>query len=144
MNRAGLAPMLGVAAVLLMPAISAPGAAQTAQQDGQWEIKAQMSMGGAPVVDPMTTTQCVSKEDAKNPQSFLPTVGDANGCKVSNQKTEGNKTTFTLVCAGPPHFSGAGEIIYGRDSYTGSMKMDIAGQEMTVTYSAKRTGDCTK
>ena len=141
MNR--LALMLGVAVVLSMSAMPVP-AAQAPQQAGQWEIKAQMSMGGAPVVEPMTTTQCVSVEDAKNPQNFLPTAGDANGCKVSNQRTEGNKTTFTLVCAGPPGFSGAGEIIYGRDSYTGSMKMDIGGQEMTVTYSAKRTGDCTK
>jgi hypothetical protein len=141
MNRFVL--MLGVAVVLSMSAMPVP-AAQSPQQAGMWEIKAQMSMGGAPVVEPMTTTQCVSAEDAKNPQTFLPTAGDANGCKVSNQRTEGNKTTFTLVCAGPPGFSGAGEIIYARDSYTGSMKMDLGGQEMTVTYSAKRTGDCTK
>ena len=141
MNR--LVLMFAVALVLSVSAMPAP-AAQAPQQAGQWEIRAQMSMGGAPVVDPMTTTQCVSAEDAKNPQNFLPTAGDANGCKVSNQKTEGNKTTFTLVCTGPPSFSGDGEIIYGRDSYTGSMKMEIAGQEMTVTYSAKRTGDCTK
>ena len=141
MNRARLVLLFGVAAALSMAAMPAP-AAQAGQQDGQWEIKAQMSMGGMPVVEPMTTTQCVSKEDAKNPQSFLPTAGDANGCKVSNQQVNGNKTTFTLTCEGPPKFSGAGEIVYGRDSYTGSMKMDIAGQEMTVTYSAKRTGDC--
>jgi hypothetical protein len=45
--------------------------------------------------------------------------------------------TFSLRCEGPPSFSGVGEIVYGQDRYTGSMKMDVGGQAMTVTYSAK-------
>jgi hypothetical protein len=142
MNLADLVPMLAVTALVAMPASAA---AQAPRQDGQWEIKAQMEMGGLPVqLEPVTTTQCVSKEDAKNPQNLLPTGESANGCRVSDYRVEGNTTTFSLTCDGPPKFSGVGEIVYGEDKYTGSMKMDVGGQAMTVTYSAKRTGDCIK
>jgi len=127
--------MLAVTALFAMSA----AVPQAPRQDGQWEIKAQME-----TAEPLTTTQCVSKEDAKNPQNFLPTGGNANGCKVSDYKVEGNTTTFSLTCDGPPQFSGVGEIVYGQDRYTGSMKMDVGGQTLTVTYSAKRTGDCIK
>ena len=136
MNFVDLARMLALTALFAMPA---PAVAQAPRQDGQWEIKAQMEMA-----EPFTTTQCVSKEDAKSPQNLLPMGANANGCKVSDYKVEGNRTTFSLTCDGPPTLSGVGEIVYGQDSYTGSMKMDVGGQAMTVTYSAKRTGDCTK
>jgi hypothetical protein len=116
-----------------------------ARQDGQWEIKAQMEMAGMPVdLQPMTTTECISKDDAKDPQKFLPGADQTNGCKVSDYKVNGNRTTFTLKCDGPPAFSGTGEIVYTQDAYTGSMKMDLGGQSAVVKYSAKRLGDCTK
>ena len=143
MKRIELAPMLAVTVVVVM---SAGMVAQVPRQDGQWEIKAQMDMAGMPMqMEPISTTQCVSKEDAaKNPQNFLPTGENENGCKVSDYRIEGNKTTFSLKCDGPPAFSGVGEIVYGQDTYTGSMKMDMGGQPMTVKYSARRIGDCTK
>ena len=39
--------------------------------------------------------------------------------------------------------TGTGEITYGTDSYTGSMKMSSGGRDMTMKYTAKRLGDCT-
>ena len=40
--------------------------------------------------------------------------------------------------------TGEGEYLYAGDSYTGTVKMTRAGQMMTMKYSGKRLGDCTK
>jgi hypothetical protein len=39
--------------------------------------------------------------------------------------------------------TGTGELLYSGDTYTGTMKMTMQGQEMTMKYSGKRLGDCT-
>ena len=40
--------------------------------------------------------------------------------------------------------TGSGEFLYAGDTYTGTMKMHARGQEMTMKYTGKRLGDCTK
>jgi hypothetical protein len=124
---------------------SASVLAQGERQDGQWEIKATMEMAGMPMeMPPVATTECVSKEDAKDPQRLLPKGDNPNGCKVTDYKVAGNRTTYSLTCDGPPTMSGTGEIIYAQDTYSGALKMEVGGQSMTVKYAARRLGDCIK
>jgi len=41
--------------------------------------------------------------------------------------------------------TGTGEFVYNTDTYTGVMKMQVADQgTMTMKYTGKRLGDCTK
>jgi len=41
--------------------------------------------------------------------------------------------------------SGTGELVYSGDSYTGTMTMEMGGRgTMTMKYTGKRLGDCTK
>ncbi len=53
-----------------------------------------------------------------------------------------------MTCEGAQPMTGTGEFVYATDTYTGTMKMDMArgGQPMAVTmkYNGKRLGDCTK
>lgn len=125
--------------------------AQGPRRDGNWEVTTQMEMSGMQM-PPMVTTQCLTKEDAADPQKALPQRpqrgGPPDSCKVSDYKTDGNKITWTMKCEGANAMSGAGEMIYKGDTYTGTMTMNMtqAGQAMAMTMklSGKRLGDCLK
>ena len=69
-------------------------------------------------------------------------------CKVSDMKTEGNKTSWSMKCDGQTAMNGTGEYTFSGDTYTGQMKIetDRGGQPMAITtkYTGKRIGDCTQ
>lgn len=136
-----------VALVAAVVGLSISALAQGPRRDGRWEVKMEMEMPGMPMkMPPMTTSQCVTKEQAADPQKTVPQVGrgQQSNCKVSDYKVTGNKVTWTMKCEGDQAMSGTGEITYGENSYDGVMKMDRQGQVMTMKYSGKRLGDCTQ
>jgi hypothetical protein len=122
--------------------------AQGPRRDGRWEVTVRMEMPGAPAgLPPMTVTQCVTPEEAKAPDSVLPQApGTAmpETCKLTDQKVSGNKVSWALMCEGAEAMSGNGELVYTDSSFEGFMKMMHSGQTMTMKYTGKRLGDCTK
>jgi Protein of unknown function (DUF3617) len=119
------------------------------RRDGRWEVKMEMDMPGMPQgMPPMTTTQCITPDEAKDPQKAMPQGGrggrGGGDCKVSDYKVDGNKVSWSMRCEGREPMTGTGEFVYEGDSYTGTIKMDRGGQPMTMKYSGKRLGDCTK
>ena len=122
--------------------------AQGPRRDGRWEVKLEMEMPGMPAgMPPQTTTQCITPADAADPQKSMPgrgRGGEQGNCKVSDYKVEGNKVSWKMKCEGREAMSGTGEMVYGTDSYTGAMTMDMGGRSMTMKYTGKRLGDCTK
>ncbi|HUR32729.1 MAG TPA: DUF3617 family protein [Vicinamibacterales bacterium] len=147
----------GVMACAAM-ALSVSLLAQGPRRDGNWEVTMTMDMPGMPQgmsMPPMKSMQCITPADAADPAKTVPQrpagrggAANPNDCKVSDYKTDGNKVTWSMKCEGAQPMSGTGEFLYGTDSYTGTMKMDMArgGQPMAVTmkYEGKRLGDCTK
>ena len=119
-------------------------AAQAARRDGRWEVKMEMSMAGMNL-PAQTMTQCVTPQQANDPLKSLPQGRGGRGpdanCKFSDYKVDGGKVTWTMTC---PQMTGTGEFLYSADVYTGTMKMNMQGQEMTMKYSGKRLGDCTE
>src|SRR5688572_13828231 len=117
--------------------LSVSALAQGPRRDGRWEVKTEMEMPGMPMKMPaITTTQCITKEQAEDPQRSLPQGrGAPNNCKVSDYKVTGNKVTWSMKCEGQDAMSGTGEITYGDNTYEGVMKMDRQGQIMTMKYS---------
>ena len=98
---------------------------------------------------PMKAEQCVTKAMADDPSMAVPKSqgprgGQAGDCKVSDYKLAGNKVTWNMTCTGAQKMTGTGEITYGTNTYDGEMKMKMDMGEMTMKYSAKRLGDCTK
>ena len=129
------------------------------RRDGNWDVTIEMQMPNMPnmpqgmTIPPIKTTQCITKEQAADPSQAMPTPpqrggGPAPDCKVSDYKTVGNKVTWSMSCTGAAAASGTGEFVYGDDSYTGQMVMNVerGGQPMAMTmkYTGKRLGDCTK
>jgi len=139
-------------AIAVVLGLTLPLVAQEVRRDGNWEVKVEMSMPNMPTMNmpPMTMNQCITKEEAADPQKMVPPSGRGNApsdCKMSDYKVAGNKVTFTVTCPSQ-NSSMSGEFLYGADKYDGTMKMDMArgGQTMTMNmkYSGKRLGDCVK
>lgn len=134
------------ARITVVVGLSVSALAQAPRRDGRWEVKTEMEMPGMPMKMPaMTTTQCITREQADDPQRSVPQGrGAPNNCKVSDYKVTGNKVTWSMKCEGPEAMSGTGEITYGENTYEGVMKMEREGQTMTMKYTGKRLGDCPK
>lgn len=117
------------------------------RRDGDWEVKVEMQMPGMPMNLPaQTIRQCITPQEAADPQKALPpsTRGrGANDCKVTDYKVDGNKATWLMSCPSE-QMTGNGEFVYAENSYTGTMKMNARGQDMTMKYTGRRLGDCTK
>jgi uncharacterized protein DUF3617 len=130
-------------------ALSIAAFAQGPRRDGRWEVKIEREFAGAPMqLPPTTTEQCITPEDAKDPNKAAPQMqGRGRGpqnCKVSDQKIEGNKVSWTMKCEGEMAMTGTGEFVYAADAYTGTLKMETGRGAMTMKYTGKRLGDCVK
>jgi hypothetical protein len=143
-----------LAALLSVAAVSGSLLAQTpgARRDGNWQVTLEMEIPGLPQgMPPMTVNQCITKEQAADPSKLVP-QGAGRGmppdCTVSDMKTEGNKTSWSMKCDGQTAMTGTGEITFNADTYIGLMKIttDRGGQPMTMNmkYTGKRIGDCDK
>jgi hypothetical protein len=136
-------------ALVLVGTVAALALAQGPRRDGEWEVKAEMSMPGMPMnMPPMTSKQCITPAEAADPQKAMPPQGrgaNPNDCKVSDYKVDGNKVTWSMACEGRQPMTGKGEIVYTENAYTGTMTMDMQGRGgMTMKYTGKRLGDCKK
>ena len=118
--------------------------AQSPVRPGRWEVTMQMEMPGSPAKMPeMKSTQCVTPEQVKDPANSLPS-GPGKDCKVSDYKQSGNTVTWKMTCAGAQPSTSTGELTFTDDTYTGAMKTNMAGNEMTMKLAGKRLGDCKK
>ena len=135
-----------IAIVVVVAGLSASALAQGPRRDGNWEVKAEMSMPDMPMsMPPMTLTQCVTKEQAQDPQKYLP-QGPGQKCTVSDFKMDDAKITWKMMCGGtgPEAMSGTGEIVYKENSFESVINMEGQGHKMMVKSTGKRLGDCDK
>jgi hypothetical protein len=140
-----------VAGVASVVAVSAQGV----RRDGNWELTIEMQMPNMPMkMPPMKSTQCITKEEAADPNKMVPSRpqrgGPPSDCKVSDYKESGNKVTYNVTCSGAQPTTGTAEFIYEANSYHGTMVMNMsmerggAPMAMTMNYVGKRLGDCVK
>ena len=139
--------ILRYAALALLTGLHLPTAAQPPRKDGNWEITMQIAVDGAPPTQPpRITTQCITPEEADADRKSLPEgIGVPDKCSSSDYKAEGNKVSWSFKCDLPNPISGTGEIVYADESsYAGVITFMRHSKTMTISYSGKRLGDCTK
>ena len=129
-----------VSLIFAVSAFAAPN-----YQEGLWEMTTTMNMpAGMPkeMMRPMKNTVCMTKENAV-PQ---PQQKGEQQCKITNQRTVGNKVSWTMTCKNGTVSNG--EITYSKTSFNGiqAMTTNQGGKQMTVksTMSGKYIGPCTK
>lgn len=107
-----------------------------------WEVTSKMEMQGMPFAMPSTTHKvCVPKGSESDPNT---STGD-KGCKMSDVKKNGNKTTWKARCDHDGKImTGIGEQTTNANGYTGKMQFSGDGMNMSMTYSGKRLGGSCK
>ena len=139
MIKRSLAFATVVSLIFAVAAFAAPN-----YQEGLWEITTTMNMPGMPkeMMRPMKQQVCMTKENAV-PQ---PQQKGEQQCKMTNQRTVGNKVSWTMTCKNGTVSNG--EITYSKTSYDGSQTTTTSqgGKQTTVksTMSGKYLGPCTK
>jgi len=115
---------------------------------GKYEITTTTKMeipnmpSGVPEMPPQTMTQCLTKQDPVPSSS-----ADAQGCKVTDMKTEGNTLTYTMTCEQQGQtIKSSGKMTYKGDTFNGTTKtnMESNNGKMTITTltNGKRIGKC--
>ncbi len=149
------AVLAGLAAVATAAMLPAPGAmaqgrpGQPPQMfiagtgpDELWEMTVKMDMGGMSM--PARTTQFCKRKDAG--KESLATQNNKD-CTVSDMKTSGNRTTFTMTCTGEHPMTGRMDVTATADTYDGKMDMKSTAKgqefEMRQTMQGRRIGACT-
>ena len=119
------------------------GQGSAPMREGNWEVTMKMTMPGMDM-PPMKQTQCIMAAMIKDPAGSIPKGPGQGDCAITNYKLSGNTATYTMTCKAPP-MTAVGEMKYsGSDAYSGTLKMDMGGQTMTIVHDAKRIGDCPK
>jgi hypothetical protein len=113
-------------------------------QEGLWEITTTTNMPGMPkeMMRPMKHQVCMTKQNAVPQQQQK----DEQQCKMTNQRTVGNKVFWTMTCKNGTVSDG--EITYSKTTFDGAQttRTSHGGRQMTVksTMSGKYLGPCTK
>jgi hypothetical protein len=113
-------------------------------QEGNWEMTTTVNMPGMPkeMMRPMKHQVCMTKDNAV-PQ---PKEKGDQQCKMTDQKTVGNKVFWTMTCKNGT--VSKGEIAYSKTSFNGSQTTTTSqgGRQTTMksTMSGKYLGPCTK
>lgn len=116
---------------------------QSPMRPGSWQVTMKMNIPGMGDMPPMTQTQCVTAAMLKDPQTAIPKGPEGGDCKVSDYKFTDTTATYKVSCTQPMAMTMLGEMKYsGTDSYTGTMTMDTNGQKLSMSFDAKRLGEC--
>ena len=139
MTKRCLALATVLSLIFVVAAFAAPN-----YQEGLWEMTTTMNMPGMPkeMMRPMKNTVCMTKQNAV-PQ---PQQKGEQQCKMTNQRTVGNKVFWTMTCKNGTVSNG--EIAYSKTTFDGSQTTTTSqgGKQTTVksTMSGKYLGPCTK
>jgi len=121
-------------------AADTPPAGGAKETGDLWESTTQMSMEAMPMALPAQTRKICAPKEWKEPPAGM---DERQKCQNSEFKAVGPKTTWKVICAGPPAMTGEGEITRnGADAYTGQIKFASEEGAMTIKLSGKRVGPC--
>ena len=128
--------------VLTATVLGLPAQAATIQ-DGLWEFVVELQMPGAPAQEPVTLQQCLTQKSVKE---MMGQLGPGGSCNITELREQGNRATWGMECSGQVAMSGRGDATFTRETFSGSMEMQIqmGDQSLPVTQSfrARRIGSC--
>ena len=109
---------------------------------GKWELTVTTEITGMDVsVPPTTVTECVTADEANNPQP--PATGQGSDCKIADYKLNGNALTWSVSCP-KEELTGSGSMTFSGDTYTGATKMKIGDTAVTKKLAGRYLGACDK
>jgi hypothetical protein len=124
-----------VAAAALCSAITASAAPDSGDR---YRVTTKMQMAGMSMPAGKPVEVCTARAKPVSEQA-IPKDKD---CDVQNFRIEGSKASYHIVCTGKNAMTGDGEMETLPDGYRGSMKAQVQGQQITMSYEGQRIGGC--
>ncbi len=130
-------------------------AAAPSLQPGNWQASIQVQMPGLPEMPPISTTYCLTPEQAADPEKSLMDKikqGQSEGkeqCKTLSHSLSGQTARWSVQCTGTQKVKSNFEITYeGSTAYHGTIISEIetpdGAMTMNQSIDARRLGDCKK
>jgi hypothetical protein len=131
----------------VVPAAAATPAIAGSFREGLWEMTIRAEVPGAKPMPPIVLKKCVTAKEIQDLQAKASRPPGSDQCKVSDQRTQGNSTTWKIECTGRMKMAGEGSVTSSGDSYAmqSTMVMTAAdGKVMQVSnaLTGKRIGEC--
>jgi hypothetical protein len=127
---------------VIVCALVVPAYAAGPAKAGKWQTTMEMEMEGMPMkMPPVTTTHCITKEQADSAESAIPKNDRQTGCTFSDVKVDGGTISWKMTCE-KQGMTGTGTVTYAEDSYTGKMDMKVRDRDMHMKYAGKYLGAC--
>ena len=120
-------------------------------EPGLWQISLETRVPSEPGFVPpsYTITQCINKQDAKEPGMLFSQMGNpgAHDCRYQDRNYHGgNSFTFAMTCKGTYQLRSKGEMTFTKTSMDGTVSAVATINEKDVEtqnkLSARRLGDC--
>lgn len=133
--------IFGIIAISFSAAFATP----SQMTPGLWEITTTMEMPGMPGGGYATKNRiCMRADDMEMEKKGLDEEMSKT-CKITNMKSSRSNLSYDISCSGEQPMKGKVKMSFKADSYTGTMVMDMGGEnamKMTTRYSGKRIGKC--
>ena len=129
--------------LLAVASLSQPSMAPAAEiiKPGLWDIITTIEIPGIPFQQPpQTVRHCVTPQEAKEPEKYLPLGKD---CKIIDLRSSATKVTWKGECTGEISGNGEGEVEYkSESSYEGITKIQTQGLIFNMKHKGTRVGEC--
>ena len=109
-------------------------------EPGNWEITARTEIQGVQDPKAFTQTQCLTREDARDPGRIFGNRGTS--CEFLNKNDNGSVMTFDVACATQPPLKGSGRVGYSAHSLEGDLELRLEGFSSRSHISGRRLGGC--
>jgi hypothetical protein len=117
---------------------------------GLWDLSLEARVDAEPGFQPgpVSLTQCITKEDARDPGKVLVPIASAGatGCTFTKENYAGQAFQFAMQCSGTLSLETTGEVTFSattlRGLLTTSSLIDGKKVEFKSMLSGRRIGEC--
>jgi hypothetical protein len=117
---------------------------------GLWELslEARVDSDADSQSAPVTLSQCITKDDARDPSKILGPIAaaGATGCSYSKKSYVGPEFRFTMECSGTLELKTTGEVTFSATQLRGMIATasSIDGRKVEIKSAlvGRRLGDC--
>lgn len=116
-------------------------------RDGLWEMTIRTDVPGIQSMPPMVLKRCISAKEIQDLQTKATRPPGSEQCRVLDQQTRGNTTSWKIECTGKQKMSGEGSVTASGDTY--SMQSVVVmttpeGKTLRIAseMNGKRLGEC--
>ena len=123
-------------------------AADPTLSPGLYQVEVRISLPNVQdVAAPLIVNRCIGRADLESGRAFFVLSDNPlKTCDLVDYEATAETAIYRIVCPGPNRGSAVGTFAATRETYRGTIKMNMGGKNMTMSevQVGRRVGDCEK